>query len=336
MNRRQTIALALLGVAAIAGFMLRLFVSSDGIGLAPTPETAEIRLLVALAGVVVGASLAVSGVLLQSLLRNPLGEPWMLGLTAGSSLAIAIWTFVGYLTTGLVAKYTTPFAPPLIGAIAALGIVYLLAQRRGFLEPLTLVLVGVIVSVICAALTSLVQAMLPDAGLALGVRWMLGAISENTPTSHLLIAGVVAIVGIIVAAILGPALDAAALGDDEARSVGVRLGALRFTLFLTASVLAAATMTLAGPIGFVGLICPHLARAWLGARHRILILGSALAGVAMLCLADALVTVLPAAAKSLFGQPISRLPVGVVTALIGGPLFIWLLRRRPVEAGGAC
>lgn len=336
MPRRQFITLLLLSLVAAAGFALRLVVSSQGLGPAPTPETADTRLLVAVAAAIVGASLAVSGVLLQSLLRNPLGEPWMLGLTSGSSLAIAVWTYVGFLATGFVARYTTPLAPPLIGAVVALGIVYLLAQRRGFLDPVTLVLVGVIVSVICAALTSLVQALLPDAGLALGVRWMMGAISENTPGSHVALAGGVGLAGIMIAALLGPALDAAALGDDEARSVGVRLGPLRATLFLTASVLAAATMTLAGPIGFVGLICPHLARVWLGPRHRTLVVGSALAGAAMLTLAESFVTVLPAIAHATLGVTIGKLQVGVVTALLGGPVFIWMLRSRPVTPGAAC
>lgn len=336
MRRSRVIVFVLLILAGLAGVTLRLFVSSAGFGLAPTPETADTRLFVAVAAAVVGASLAVAGVLLQSLLRNPLGEPWMLGLTSGASLAIGIWTFAGYLATGMVARYTTPFAPPLLGALAALGIVYALANRRGLLDPLALVLIGVIISVICAALTSLVQALLPDAGLALGVRWMLGAISENTPPLHLWIAAGIGIAGIGVSAFLGPALDAAALGDDEARSVGVRLGALRATLFLTASALAAATMTLAGPIGFVGLICPHLARSWLGPRHRPLIFGAALAGIAMLTLSDALVTLMPAIVREVFNHSIGRLPVGVVTALIGGPLFIWLLRRRSPGGGGAC
>lgn len=336
MRPPQIITLILLSLIAIGGVALRLNVSSQGIGPAPDAITADMRLMVAIAAAIVGASLAVSGVLLQSLLRNPLGEPWMLGLTSGASLAIAVWTYVGFRLTGMVAQYTTPLAPPLLGAIAALGVVYLLSQRRGFLDPITLVLVGVIVSVICAALTSLVQALLPDAGLALGVRWMLGAISESTPRSHMILAGAVAVAGIGLSLWLGPALDAAALGDDEARSVGVRLSLLRGTLFLTASLLAAITMMLAGPIGFIGLICPHLARVWLGARHRLLILGSALAGIAMLTLADALVTLMPAIVRELFGGHIGRLPVGVITALLGGPLFIWLLRRRATAPGSPC
>jgi len=320
MNRRAGIVVVVLGSLVLLGLLLRVGVTAGGFELPPTPEIRSIRMQQAAAALIIGAALAVAGALLQTLLRNPLGEPWMLGLTAGAGLAVAVWAYVGYIATGQIVRYAPPLLPALVGALGALGLVYLLSQRRGFVDPGSLILIGVIVGIICGGLTTLVYWLLPGAGLDMAVRWMMGSISQEVTWGRLAMIGSLTVVGVGLATWLGPALDAASLSDDEAASVGVRVGLVRVILFLTAGMLTAGTIVLAGPIGLVGLICPHLVRLLAGPGHRTLIVGSALAGSALLLGADTAVSAIRA--------PSGRVPIGVVTALVGGPMFIVLLRRR--------
>lgn len=211
--------------------------------------------------------------------------------------------------------------PALAGAIAALALVYALSQRRGLVDPVSLVLVGVVVGIICSAGVMLVQQLMPDRGLAAG-RLLIGAISDEAAWREIAAGGVVALAGVGIGVWAGPAMDAAATGDVEAHSLGVRLALLRVVLLLTAGALTAAAVVLAGPVGFVGLVCPHAVRLMTGMQggHRWLVAGSALAGGALVVGADAAVRGLDLAS--------GRLPIGVLTALIGGPAFLVLLRRE--------
>jgi iron complex transport system permease protein len=151
---------------------------------------------------------------------------------------------------------------------------------------------------------------------------MMGRVPEAPPQRLLLVVSALAVTGAGLGIALGRSLDAACLSDDEARSVGVPLGWLRVTLFLAAGILTAATVSLTGPIAFVGLVAPHAARLLVGPRHATLALGSALAGAALLLAADS--------ARQLLEIGGGRLPVGVLTAVIGGPVFLLLLRRAPI------
>ena len=315
----MTASLALLALAVA----LRLLVGPDGVWDLPRDGAElELRLLRVASGVSVGAALAVSGVLLQSLLRNPLASPAVLGLTSGASLGVMISIYAGFLATGAVVQYEPPAVSALLGAMATLGLVYVIAQRRGMIDPVTLILVGVIVSLIAGALTMLVTHLLPADGLAASVQWTLGSLNDNVRWLRLTLVGAVTLIGIGFGCLLGPAMDAAALSDDEARAVGVRLGALRITLFVLAGTLTAGTVLLAGPIAFVGLVIPHLVRAVGGPSHRPLVLASALTGAGLIVLADALVRVIDLGS--------GRMPIGVLTALVGGPVFlVILLRQRP-------
>ena len=267
-------------------------------------------------------ALGVAGALLQAILRNPLASPFLLGLTSGAGLGVVIATYIAYLTTGAILLSGPPIGPVLLGSFAALGIVVLLSQRRGSIEPTALVLVGVIVSVVCAAMTTFVQHLMPDQGMAVYTRWVMGAISQGTPMPTLYIVAGATLLGVVWAMTLGNDLDAAALSDDEARSVGVSLGRLRAVCVMLAGVLTAGSVLLAGPIGFVGLIAPHTARKLAGPGHRWGICATSLVGAALVVLADAGVAFLR--------TPSGRMPIGVLMALIGGPLFIWLLRRERV------
>lgn len=270
-----------------------------------------------------GVCLAVAGVFLQSMLRNPLASPDIVGLASGSGLGVMIAAFVGYKAgLGLAAVDAGGLGvsgAALLGAVAALGVVYVLSQRRGLIDPITLVLVGVAVSIVCGAGTMLVKQLLPDQGMSAG-RYLMGVVRDDTPERLLWVGGVIAAVGVAVGVVCGRAMDASALGEDEARSVGVPVGALRVVMFLGAGVLTATAVVIAGPVGFVGLICPHVVRLAAGPGHRVLVVGSALAGVALVVGCDVLVRAVDVGT--------GQLPIGVLTSLVGAPVLIGMLRRE--------
>lgn len=285
-----------------------------GIGFPTNPDVWELRSVRALSASVVGCALAVSGVMLQSLLRNTLASPDIMGLASGSGFAVilSMLVFAGVESSGANA------AAALAGALGAMAVIYLLSQRGGLIDPSSLVLVGVIISIICAAGTQLVRYMMPVQRVDV-MRLILGALRDDVTTIELLGVGLVTLAATVIGVCVGRSMDAASLSDDEARSVGVRLGSLRALLFILSGALAAGSVVLAGPIGFVGLICPHVVRWMAGPSHRVLIVGSALAGMALMLFADSLVR--------LIELPSGRLPISVVTSIIGGPIFIWMLRR---------
>lgn len=315
---RTALLLGLLGLVAFAAAGLRLMVGGDGLAFPSEPIIWELRGRRLLIGAVVGASLGLSGVLLQGLLRNPLASPDLVGATSGASLGVMLSYWLGGIAGGGSIALLGEAGPALVGALLALAIVGLLGQRRGLMEPISLILVGVIVSLVCAAGVVLLQQQMPDRGFIAG-RWSLGVLSDDTPSLHLLGAAGLLALALAWAVRAGPVMDAASMSDDEATSVGVRLGRLRAAQFALGGGLAAGSVVLAGPIGFVGLVCPHAVRLLIGPAHRSLAIGSAIAGATLVVLADALVK-----AIDLGG---GRLPIGVLTTIIGGPVFIVMLRR---------
>lgn len=276
-----------------------------------------------LTGVVVGAALALAGVVLQGLLRNPLASPDLLGVASGAGLGVMAAVYASFLAGAGLADPGGfgALGAALLGAGLTLGLVYALGQRRGFIEPTALVLVGVMVGIVCSGVIALLQHLMPDQGVAAS-RLLVGALRDDARASHLLLAGA----GVAGCAIMLQAhardMDLATLADDEARSAGVALGRLRTVQFACAGVLTACAVVLAGPIGFVGLVAPHAVRLLAGPRHAVLLPGAALLGAACVVGADVLVALVREA------QPgVGRLPLSVVTALAGGPVFLWLLRR---------
>mgnify|MGYP006274718185 FL=1 len=179
-----------------------------------------------------------------------------------------------------------------------------------------MVLMGVIVGLLFGAATRIVETTLPDRGRSVQP-WLLGGLSADVPLARVAAVGGVTALVAGAAAWAGPAMDAAALGEDEARASGVPMGRLRLFQFVGAGALTAGSVTLAGPLGFVGLVCPHAARMLGGAGHRALVLTAALAGVALVVGADVLVRAVPVGG--------GRLPIGALTSLVGGPVFIALL-----------
>jgi iron complex transport system permease protein len=336
-NRRATITLVLLVLLLAGAVAWRLLVgdSLSELSEADQIQTLRIRGMRVATGGTVGLCLAVAGVVLQALLRNPLASPDIMGMSSAASLGVMLSLFfaaTGTETLGLAAARPWQAAPALVGAMSALGLVYMLSQRRGLIDPTALVLIGVVVSIMCGAGVLLVQHLLPGAALTPGaMRLLVGAISDDVSGAHL--AGVAVLGGgaMVLAAVLGPAMDAASLGDDEASSLGLPIRSLRLALLALAGLLTAGAVVLAGPLGFVGLVAPHSVRLLAGpglgsggtgkwGGNRFVVIGSALAGPTLVIAADALV-------KALEFQS-GRMPIGIVTGLVGGATFIALLRAE--------
>jgi len=320
-SRRPVTRLALLACGLLVAILVRISIGPSGFGLGIEPEILSIRAERAGLAALVGAALGVAGVLLQALLRNPLASPDLMGLSAGATAAVMLSFLVGaWIGLGSIPAWGVA-GPAIAGSFGALLVVYWLSQQRGLIEPVTMLLAGVVVAIIAGSLAMLIRHMLP-AGMMSGVTsgWMLGEISEEFGWPAVWIMLALLLPAILWISAKGRLLDAATLSDDEARSLGVGLGGLRLLLFSGAGILTAATVVIAGPIGFVGLVAPHAARMLLGPRHATLGLGAALLGAMMLVLADTLASATPVRG--------GRLPTGVVTALTGGPVFLWLLRRE--------
>lgn len=332
--RTTLISRALYAIVGLALLLAVVIVLRLNTGPAPAPEAAELVMSLrtdrVIMGVIVGAALAVAGVLLQSLLRNPLASPDLLGLASGAGLGVMAVVYAAYLAgLGIAATsvagdgsgggvgWTTTTAA-IAGALGALALVYSLSQRRGLLDPVTLVLIGVVISIMCGSATALLKTLMPDQGLAAS-RLLLGTLSDDVPRPRVWVVGGLTLACTAAGVWAGRAMDAAALGEDEARSLGVRLGPLRTLLFILSGVLAAGSVVLAGPIGFVGLICPHAVRLLAGPSHRALVIGSALAGATLVVAADTATRLIDFGS----GHP----PISILTSLIGGPVLVLLLRR---------
>ena len=313
--------MTLLVVVLIGAGALRVQLGSTGsVGWPHSAQLRGIRLnRLAIAGVV-GAALAISGVGLQSLLRNPLAEPFILGLTTGAGVGLMAQLMLEDL---LGRTLHIHHAGALAGAALSLMVVFLMARRNGVIDPLGLLLVGVVLSTINGAIIMFLNLVPGSAGVKTDIMtWMMGFIGEGTPPGVTRIIACLTALGLGVLVWYGPAMDVSSLSDAEAESVGVNLKRLRTVLFVVASVLAAGAVVLAGPVAFVGLICPHLVRLLLGPGHRPLVIGAALAGAILLIGADLTSVVL----HRIFNWGI--MPLGIFTALLGGVFFLWLLRSR--------
>jgi len=287
-----------------------------GEGDAATLVMREIRLPRALLGVLVGASLGLSGAAMQGYLRNPLAEPGLIGVTASAALGAVL-----AMQTGLVALF--PPALPLAalgGAVASVLVLLLLAGPQG--GALTLILGGIAVSALASALTALVLNLSPNPFAAAEVVfWMLGSLADRS-FDHVWLAAPVMLAGWALIAPTGRGLDALTLGEDAAAGLGIRLVRLRLVLVLGVAASVGAATAVAGAIGFVGLVVPHLLRRAVGARPGRLLAASALGGAAMVLAADIAVRLV---------LPGEDLKLGVLTALVGAPLFLHLIWRARRE-----
>jgi len=266
------------------------------------------------AGLVVGAALSCAGVIFQALLRNPLAEPYILGVSSGAGLGAAC-----AILTGLGAAVTFLLLPvaACIGALIALLVV--LAVAGGTRASVyNLILSGVIVSALASSILMFLITTASHEALHDVIWWMLGNLQ---PTSHvqLIITAIAVLIGVVIAWLIAPQLDAMTLGSEVAHHIGIRTGWMTALGLVLGSLLAAAAVSLAGLIGFVGLVVPHVMRSLLGPTHRRLIPSTAIAGGIFLAVCDAV-------ARTLLAP--REIPVGVLTALCGGPFFLAILKLR--------
>jgi len=296
-----------------AGEGLAALVTGDG---AAGMVMREIRLPRAILGLAVGAALGLAGAAMQGFLRNPLAEPGLIGTTSAAALGAVI-----AIHTGLYAAFA--LALPLMalaGAAVAVGLILALAGPRG--RALSLILAGIAISALMGALTALALNLAPSPYAATEiVFWMMGSLADRS-MQHVWLALPFLGLGAALLAATGRGLDALTLGEDAAESLGVSLTALRLQIVFGTAALVGAATAVAGAVGFVGLVVPHLLRRAVGARPAALLPASALGGAAMLLAADIATRLV---------LPDRDLKLGVLTALVGAPFFLQLVRRMGRE-----
>ena len=329
-GRRLVTTTAGFGALALAAVVLSPLVGSTTISLSRAFDTtvpfsenidAQIffvaRLPRTLAGALVGAMLASAGVVFQGLLRNPLATPFTLGVSAGAALGAMLaitfgWTFAW---AGIPAAPAASFA----GSLVAVGIVYALASaRHRGLSTNVLLLAGVTMNAFFSALILFVQYFADFAETYRILRWLMGDLDVSS-YQPIVTALPLAFVALAAFAWLARPLNLMSLGPESAETHGLDVTRAQRLAFVSASLATGAAVSVGGPVGFVGIIIPHLVRLMVGADHRIVLPASALFGAAFLVGCDVLARTLMAPVE---------LPVGVITALIGGPFFIWLLIRK--------
>jgi iron complex transport system permease protein len=319
-----------IGLTQVAGVLL------DRIGLdSPWAFSAteqlvvlQIRLPRLILGALAGGGLAVSGAVMQGLFRNPLADPGLVGVSSGAALAVLLVLVVGTPVLASAPAWVAQAALAIgafLGGAGTVGIVYRIATRAGRTSVATMLLAGIAVNALTMALVGLLIFSSDDQQLRDFTFWSLGSLS-GAGWQGIVSGGGLLLVGILSAPLLARPLNAMLLGEAEARHLGVDVERLKIAVIAFATLAAGSAVALTGLIGFVGLVAPHLIRLSLGPDHRVLIPGSALLGAILLLGADLLArtVVLPA-----------ELPIGIVTALIGAPFFLWLLlRRSSMEWGG--
>jgi iron complex transport system permease protein len=313
--------LALLTLAALAAMVLALVSGSIPVGVPDlwavlSGEQAgltahiisELRLPRALAAFAVGALLALAGAQMQVLLGNPLADPYILGISGGAAIGALLALLTGAAALGV-------NSAALLGALVSMLLVFGLAHGRGTWSTTRLLLTGVVIAAGWGALISFLLVVAPQQNLPGMLFWLMGDLAH---VDSVLPALLVLLAGLLIALPQARSLNLLARGELQAGALGVAVGPLRLQLYLSASLLTAAAVTLGGSIGFIGLVVPHMLRLVAGSDHRLLLPASVLAGGTLLLLADTL-------ARTLFAP--QQLPVGVLTAMLGVPLFLYLLQR---------
>lgn len=275
----------------------------------------DLRLPRVILAALVGAALALAGVLYQALFRNPLADPYILGVSSGAGLGATLAMML------LGTSYAVRAVGVPVGAFAGAGLTMLLVVRlassRGRLEPTSLLLAGIAVSYILSALTSFLL-VFDREQMSSVVFWMMGGL-QNRSWEHVATLGVMLSLGSIAPALYHRELDLMLLGDERAGQLGVSVERFKMIALASASLVVAGAVSVSGLIGFIGLMTPHMMRLALGPRHRLLLPASVLAGAIVLVIADLLARIVLAPVE---------IPVGIVTALAGGPFFLWILVRK--------
>ncbi|WP_235439017.1 FecCD family ABC transporter permease [Candidatus Rhodobacter oscarellae] len=273
-------------------------------------------------GMLVGASLAVSGAVMQGLFRNPLADPGLLGVSSGAGLgAIFVIVVSGAVLPPAVLEFFGYAMLPLaafVGAWAVMIALYALATRAGRTSVATMLLGGIGIAALSGALSGIMVYMADDIQLRELTFWGMGALTGAT-WSKLLVAAPVMGLATLAALSLGQGLNGLSMGEATAHHIGIDVQRLKRRSILSVSAMTGAAVAVSGGIGFVGIIVPHLLRLAVGPDHRTLLLNAAIMGAALLLFADIVSRVIVAP---------SELPIGIVMAVIGGPVFLWILLRR--------
>ncbi len=329
--QRLSTAMLLCALVALFAFALAVAFGEQPLDLSQvrTPGSPQelifysLRLPRVVLSALVGCALAASGAMLQSLLRNPLADPFVLGVSGGAALGATIALAFGLSAFAWLPGLSAVSAFALLGALLATLLVLVVGRLAGGNSPNTTLLAGVIFNAFALAAIVFIKALVAPDKLGEILFWLSGTLGqEEWPTLASTSAVVLLAVGALVA--LSPRLNLLTLGEEDAQSLGVDVRWTRRLLLVTASVAVAAVVSLSGLVGFVGLLVPQLARLLFGVDQRVTVPASALLGAAFLMLADL-------SARLLFRVFQTEPPVGVITALLGGPLFLALMARRPAS-----
>ncbi len=323
-SARTAVVLASLSLALALASLLGLAFGATPVSLARAfsdPASAEraiieARALRVLLGAVTGAALATAGCAFQALLRNPLGDPFALGVSGGAALGASVAVLLG------VGAALVP-AAAFVGALAACALVVALARASGAVDARALLLAGVVLNTATSAALSLLRSALPGTRAQRTLSLLLGAIGDEPPSVVATVTAVV-LAGAVALWAMAKHMDLLGLGEDTAASLGVSVRRVELAVFVAGSLVVGGAVSVCGLVPFVGLVVPHYARAWVGGAHRALLVASALAGATLLVLADA-------AARGLFRVLSTEAPVGALTALLGAPFLFVALRKRRVD-----
>lgn len=276
----------------------------------------NIRLPRVLLAVLVGSALATAGVIMQGLFRNPMADPGLLGVSSGSALMVGVAIVLPFSFPVVLALYEQMIFA-VAGSMAICVVIFLISRRHAHGGMMQLLLAGIAINALCGAAIGVLSYIGDEQQLRQLTLWMMGNLGQaQWPT--LLVAGSFILPAIVTTLFLAGTLNLLQLGDEEAHYLGVNVSRKRQQLLLLSSLLVGAAVSVSGVIGFIGLVVPHLIRMTIGADHRWLIPCSTLAGACLLLVADTL-------ARTLV-QP-AEMPVGLLTSLIGGPYFLWLILR---------
>ncbi len=325
----QSLLLGLLAALFVAAFLASLLVGPAGLPLSTAfqalfsnenPAAAlvmrEIRMPRAILAALIGGTLGLTGAVLQGFLRNPLADPNILGISSSAALGAVLVIYTGLSATFALALPLAAMA----GALLAVMVIYTLSGSHA--GTLTLILAGLAISTFAGAMTTLVLNLSPNPYAALEiVYWMLGSLTDRSWT-HVLLAAPFIVAGSLLLALSARALDALTLGADVAASLGIDLPRTRTLIVLGAAMAIGAATAVAGAIGFIGLVVPHVLRPLVGRQPSRLLPASAIAGASLLLLADVAVRVI---------APARDIKLGVLTALIGAPFFVWLVLKTRRE-----
>lgn len=326
--RRASTILAGCAVALLLAILLGVSFGTDPVSLARAVSDAssldhdivfEVRLPRVLLAAIAGAGLSIVGVALQGLLRNPLAEPFVLGVSGGSALGATVAILLGLSSSTILGASLVPIAA-LLGGIGATALVHLFAAAAPGSRGTSVLLAGVVVNAIASAAITFVKTLVTPSKAQELLFWLMGFLDVPSRASLVAIAVYVAIGA---AVLLGDAarLNVLSLGDDAAEHLGIRVRAVELRILVASSLVVGAIVSVTGLIGFVGLLVPHILRRLLGSDARILMPASLVLGAATLVICDV-------ASRGAFRLLYRELPVGAITALVGGPLFLVLLRRR--------